>query len=148
MHYGTPLIRRTVPLALALSSPSNPALTLIDTLSKYSHDTDLSVALSAIWALGIIGCGTNNAKLLQNLRQLAVYYAKEGDCLFAVRVSMGLVSMGKGTLGLGVWYGNTGGNSGSGSGGVMCRGALAGLLSVFVAMLDAKSCKCFFSLCL
>lgn len=139
MHYGTPLIRRTIPLALALSSPSTPSLPLIDILSKYSHDTDLNVALSAIFALGIIGAGTNNAKLLQTLRQLAVYYAKEGDCLFVVRVSMGLVSMGKGTLGLGVWWGNTGGSTGTS--GIMSRGAVAGLLSVFAAMLDAKGCE-------
>ncbi|KAL4399160.1 proteasome regulatory particle base subunit [Malassezia pachydermatis] len=100
MHYGDPVIRRTVPLAMALLHPSNPAVGVLDTLSKYSHDSDLDVALNAIFAMGIVGAGTNNARLAQRLRQLASYYAKEPDCLFVVRIAQGLVHMGKGTLGL------------------------------------------------
>ncbi|KAI6037644.1 hypothetical protein EDC04DRAFT_2133604 [Pisolithus marmoratus] len=60
---------------------------LLDTLSKYSHDSDLQVALNAIFAMGLVGAGTNNARLAQMLRQLAVYYYKEPDCLFVVRVA-------------------------------------------------------------
>ena len=63
MHYGEPVIRRAVPLALGLISVSNPQLTILDTLSKYSHDNDLEVALCAIFAMGLVGAGTNNARL-------------------------------------------------------------------------------------
>lgn len=87
MTYGEPTIRRAVPLALGLISVSDPALTILDTLSKYSHDSDLSVAFNAIFAMGLVGAGTNNAKLAQMLRQLASYYHKEPDCLFMVRVA-------------------------------------------------------------
>ena len=69
LHYGDPVIRRTVPLALALLNPSNPAIPVLDTLSKLSHDSDLDVALNAIFAMGIVGAGTNNARLAQRLRQ-------------------------------------------------------------------------------
>lgn len=87
MTYGEPPIRRAVPLALGLISVSEPTLSILDTLSKYSHDNDLGVALNAIFAMGLVGAGTNNAKLAQMLRLLASYYHKEPDCLFMVRVS-------------------------------------------------------------
>lgn len=87
MHYGEPVIRRSVPLALAIISASNPVQTILDTLSRYSHDNDLQVVINSIFAMGIVGAGTNNARLAQMLRQLAAYYNKEPDCLFMVRVA-------------------------------------------------------------
>ena len=67
MHYGEPVIRKAIPLALGLLSASNPQLPILDTLSKYSRDNDLQVALNAIFAMGIVGAGTNNARLAQML---------------------------------------------------------------------------------
>lgn len=133
MHYGEPVVRKVVPLALGLVSASNPQLPIMDTLSKYSHDNDLAVALNAIFAMGLLGAGTNNARLAQMLRQLAGYYAKEPDCLFAVRVAQGLVHMGKGTITINPFFHDRG---------VMSRTAVAGLLATLVAFVDAKSCKC------
>ena len=51
------MIRRAVPLALALLSASNPQLSIIDTLSKLSHDNDAEVAHNSIFAMGIVGAG-------------------------------------------------------------------------------------------
>lgn len=87
MAYGDPVVRKAVPLALGLISASNPQLSILETLSRYSHDNDLEVAINAILAMGMIGAGTNNARLAQMLRQLAVYYNKEPNCLFMVRVA-------------------------------------------------------------
>ncbi|WFD33153.1 proteasome regulatory particle base subunit [Malassezia sp. CBS 17886] len=129
MHYGDPVIRRTVPLALALLNPSDPAIPVLDTLSKYSHDSDLDVALNAIFAMGIVGAGTNNARLAQRLRQLASYYYKEPDCLFVVRVAQGLVSMGRGTLGLDPYHTDRQ---------LFSRTGVAGLLATLVAFTDAR----------
>merc|ERR1719445_1983288 len=75
MRYCEPVIRRAVPLALAMVSVSNPQLSILDTLSKFSHDTDPEVAHTAIFGLGLIGAGTNNARLAAVLRQLAQYHA-------------------------------------------------------------------------
>ena len=47
MLYGEPTIRKAVPLAIGLVSASNPHLPILDTLSKYSHDNDLQVAINA-----------------------------------------------------------------------------------------------------
>ena len=132
MHYGEPVIRKAVPLALGLVSASNPKLPILDTLSKYSHDNDLQVALNAIFAMGLVGAGTNNARLAQMLRQLAGYYYKEPDCLFMVRIAQGLVHMGKGTIGLNPFFSDRN---------IMSRTAVAGLLATLTAFTDAKACK-------
>ncbi|XP_050297790.1 26S proteasome non-ATPase regulatory subunit 2-like isoform X2 [Anthonomus grandis grandis] len=90
-RYGEPSVRKAVPLAIALSSVSNPQLPVLDVLTKYSHDIDDEVAC-------LIGAGTNNARLAAGLRQLAVFHAKSPSPLFMVRVAQGLVHLGKGTL--------------------------------------------------
>ncbi len=87
MHYGELVTRRVVPLAFGLLCVSNPVVQVMDVLSKYSHDHDTGVAQSAIFAMGLIGAGTNNARLAQMLRQLAAYYHKEPNCLFVVRLA-------------------------------------------------------------
>jgi 26S proteasome regulatory subunit N1 len=132
MTFGDPVIRKAVPLALGLISASDPKMGVVDTLSKYSHDSDLDVAANAIFSMGLVGAGTNNARLAQMLRQLAVFYAKEPDCTFAVRIAQGLVHMGKGTIGINPYF--HGGSS-------LSRPAIAGLLAVLVSFIDAKKCK-------
>ncbi|OCF41675.1 26S proteasome regulatory subunit N1 [Kwoniella heveanensis CBS 569] len=129
MTYGDPVIRKSVPLALGLISASNPQLSILDTLSKYSHDSDLDVAINAILAMGLVGAGTNNARLAQMLRGLATYYAKEPDCFFMVRIAQGLVHMGKGTIGINPYF-----NDGQ----VMSRTAVAGILATIVSFTDAR----------
>ncbi|KAF9561442.1 26S proteasome regulatory complex, non-ATPase subcomplex, Rpn1 subunit [Agrocybe pediades] len=130
MHYGDPIIRKAVPLAIGLVSTSNPQLPILDTLSKYSHDNDLQVAQNAIFAMGLVGAGTNNARLAQMLRQLAGYYQKEPDSLFMVRIAQGLVHMGKGTIGLNPFFSDRS---------ILSRPATAGLLAVLTAFIDAKA---------
>lgn len=98
MHYGNSLIRRAVPLAMGLVSTANPQMKVFETLSRYSHDPDLEVAQNAIYAMGLVGSGTNNARLAQLLRQLASYYIKSPDSLFMVRIAQGILHLGKGTL--------------------------------------------------
>ena len=132
MTYGDPIIRKCVPLALGLISASNPQLSILDTLSKYSHDSDLEVAGNAIIAMGLVGAGTNNARLAQMLRQLAVYYFKEADTFFLVRIAQGLVHMGKGTVGISPFYNDRQ---------VMSRTAVAGILSFIVSFFNASKCE-------
>jgi len=102
LQYGEPMIRRTVPLAIGLLRVSNPEVATMDLLYKLAYDSDDEVAMSAIFALGLIGAGTNNSKLAGNLRQLATgsMTASRENILFVIRISQGLVHMGKGLLGL------------------------------------------------
>ncbi|KAJ3113056.1 proteasome regulatory particle base subunit [Phlyctochytrium bullatum] len=130
MHYGEPVIRRAVPLALGILCASNPAVNVLDILSKYSHDNDSEVAVNAIFAMGLVGAGTNNARLAQMLRQLAAYYHKEPSCLFTVRLAQGLVHMGKGTLTINPFHSNRS---------LLSPVAVAGLIAVITAFTDAKA---------
>ncbi|SCU86878.1 LAME_0D07998g1_1 [Lachancea meyersii CBS 8951] len=98
MHYGNDHIRKTVPLAIGLLSVSDPQVKIFDTLSRSSHDADLDVSMNSIFAMGLTGAGTNNARLAQLLRQLAGYYSREQNALFITRLSQGLVHLGKGTM--------------------------------------------------
>lgn len=74
LQYGEPIIRRTVPLAMGLLRVSNPEVSTMDLLNKLSYDSDKQVSKSAILSLGLIGAGTNNSKLIGNLRYLATYF--------------------------------------------------------------------------
>lgn len=130
MHYGEANIRKAVPLAMALISPSNPQMKVYDTLSRYSHDNDNDVAINAIFAMGLVGAGTNNARLAQLLRQLASYYHRDPNALFMVRIAQGLLHAGKGTLSMSPFHTDRS---------VLSRVAAAGLLTVLVSMIDAKS---------
>ena len=98
IQYGNIRVKRAVPLALAMISVSNPLLEISDTLSKLSHDHDEFVSRNAIFALGIIGAGTNNARIARMLRALTQYYQKDADHLYMIRVAQGLIHLGKGLL--------------------------------------------------
>ena len=129
MHYGAPNIRRAVPLAMGLVSPSNPQMKVYDTLSRYSHDTDNDVAVNAILAMGLLGAGTNNARLAMLLRQLASYYSRDANSLFMVRIAQGLLHLGKGTLTLSPFHTDRQ---------ILSRVSAAGLLTVLLASLEPK----------
>lgn len=127
LQYGEPVVRRTVPLALGLLSISNPNLQIMDTLSKLSHDTDGDVAQGAIYALGLIGAGTNNSRIADLLRQLSAYYCKDPEHLFIVRIAQGLIHLGKGLISL---------NPFSCHGALLSKVAIAGLLGTLHAFFD------------
>ncbi|KAJ2756372.1 proteasome regulatory particle base subunit [Coemansia pectinata] len=129
MHYGEAYVRRTVPLAMGLVCASNPVVGVVDTLSKFSHDNDKGVASSAIFAMGMVGAGTNNARLAQLLRQLATYYQKDADVLFVVRIAQGLLHMGKGTMSINPYHHDRT---------LLSHTGLAGLLVPVVAMISAE----------
>ncbi|KAG9348164.1 hypothetical protein JZ751_001899 [Albula glossodonta] len=130
LRYGEPTLRRAVPLALALISVSNPRLNILDTLSKFSHDADPEVSYNSIFAMGMVGSGTNNARLAAMLRQLAQYHAKDPNNLFMVRLAQGLTHLGKGTLTLCPYHSDRQ---------LMSQVAVAGLLTVLVSFLDVKN---------
>ena len=127
LRYGEQVIKKTVPLALAILCTSNPKLSVLDTLAKLSHDNDVEVAQNAILAQGIVASGTNNARLAQQLRQLAQYYAKDASSLFMVRLTQGFVHMGKGTMTLQAYQGDRT---------LLNNVSLAGLTTLMVACTD------------
>ncbi|XP_010918461.1 26S proteasome non-ATPase regulatory subunit 2 homolog A [Elaeis guineensis] len=130
LQYGEQNIRRAVPLALGILCISNPKVNVMDTLSRLSHDTDGDVSMAAIISLGLIGAGTNNARIAGMLRNLSSYYYKEAGHLFCVRIAQGLVHMGKGLLTLSPYHSDRF---------LLSPMALAGLVTVLHVCLDMKS---------
>ena len=89
IQYGDNSVKLAIPLGLAMLHTSDPKLEITDQLGRLSHDNSEEIAQSACLALGIVGAGTNNARLAHQLRQLTSYYYKEPSLLFLVRVSQG-----------------------------------------------------------
>jgi 26S proteasome regulatory subunit N1 len=100
LHYGELPIRKVVPLAIGLLYISNPEYSVVDQLSRLSHDQDADLSQCAIFALGLVSAGSNNSRVAGLLRQLSEFYAKEANHLFVVRIAQGLNAMGKGLIGL------------------------------------------------
>mmetsp|Transcript_23650 Transcript_23650/g.35949 ORF Transcript_23650/g.35949 Transcript_23650/m.35949 type:complete len:935 (+) Transcript_23650:142-2946(+) len=98
LHYCELPVKRAVPLALAILHVSNPEFGVIDQLSRLSHDPDPEISQNAIMAMGIVSAGTNNSRVAGLLRQLSEFYSKEAGHIFCVRLSQGLLHMGKGLI--------------------------------------------------
>ncbi|XP_058752979.1 26S proteasome non-ATPase regulatory subunit 2 homolog A-like [Vicia villosa] len=130
LQYREQNIRQAVPLALALLCISNPKVNVMDTLSRLSHDTDLEVAMAAVISLGLIGAGTNNARIAGILRNLSQHYCNNTNLLFCVRIAQGLVHMGKGLLTLNPYHSDRF---------LLSPTALAGLVIMLYACLDVKT---------
>ncbi|WJX91340.1 26S proteasome non-ATPase regulatory subunit 2 A [Trifolium repens] len=130
LTYGDHNVRRAVPLALGLLCISNPKVNVMDTLGKLSHDTDSEVAMAAVIAFGLIGAGTNNARIAGMLRNLSSYYYKETNLLFCVRIAQGLVHLGKGLLTLNPYHSDRF---------VLSPTSLAGLITMMHSCLDMKA---------
>uniref|UniRef100_A0A0E0LZV6 26S proteasome non-ATPase regulatory subunit 2 homolog n=1 Tax=Oryza punctata TaxID=4537 RepID=A0A0E0LZV6_ORYPU len=130
LQYGEQNIRRAVPLALGLLCISNPKVNVMDAMSRLSHDADAEVSMAAIISLGLIGAGTNNARIAGMFRNLSSYYYKEAGHLFCVRIAQGLVHLGKGLLTLSPYHSDRF---------LLSPIALAGLVTVLHACLDMKS---------
>lgn len=82
---------------------------------------------NAILAIGLIGGGTNHARIAAMLRMLAQYYNKDANALFMVRIAQGIVHAGKGSISFSPFHTNRG---------LMSNVAVSGLLSVLVGALN------------
>jgi len=129
LRYGELVIRRVVPLAIALLYTSNPKLQVLDLLSKLSHDADATTAHCAILAIGMIGAGTNHARIAAMLRMLAQYYFKDPNTLFVVRLAQGLIHTGKGSISMTPFHTERS---------LMSPVAVSGLLSFLVSAMDMQ----------
>jgi len=130
LHYCEMPIKRAVPLALALLHISNPDFSIIDQLSRLSHDPDPEMAQNAILGMGITSAGTNNSRVAGLLRQLSEFYAKDAGHVFCVRIAQGLLHMGKGLMTLNPFHSDR----------MLMKGpALGGMLVLLHSCLDLKN---------
>jgi len=100
LQFGDINTKKAVSLAIALLNLSNPKVHVIDSLTKFCYDTDKTVAMNAIFGMGLVSSGSNNSRVGGLLRSLAGYYSEDANPLFMIRISQGLLYMGKGLLSL------------------------------------------------
>lgn len=124
--------RRAIPIALALLSVSNPKPAVVDLLTKLSHDLDGNTQLHAVLALGVVGAGTNNARVAHVLRGLSAYFA-DLNALFLVRMSQGLLYSGKGLVSMSPLHADRT---------LINQSSMAGLLSFCVQALFTEHTVC------
>jgi len=130
LHYCELPIKRAVPLALAVLHISNPDFSVIDQLSRLSHDPDPELAQNAILGMGITSAGTNNSRVAGLLRQLSEFYSKEAGHVFCVRIAQGMLHMGKGLLTMNPFHSER----------LLMKGpALGGMLVLLHSCMDLKS---------
>lgn len=87
-------------MVLAALFVSNPKIPVMDMLNRFATDEDPEFSKRAILALGLIGAGTNNSRLGNLLKNLDLYYDDENftDHTFAIKMAMGFLHTGKGTM--------------------------------------------------
>lgn len=130
LHYCELPVKRAVPLALAVLHISNPDFSVVDQLSRLTHDPDGEISQNAILGLGLVSAGTNNSRVAGLLRQLSEFYSKEAGHIFCVRIAQGFLHMGKGLIGLNPFH----------SDGMLLQGpALGGVLVLLHSCLDLKN---------
>ena len=98
LQFGDINTKKAVSLAIALLNLSNPKVQVIDSLTKFCYDTDRTVAMNAIFSMGLVSSGSNHSRVGGLLRSLADYYTEESNPLFMVRISQGLLHLGKGLI--------------------------------------------------
>ncbi|KAH9421899.1 26S proteasome non-ATPase regulatory subunit 2 [Dermatophagoides pteronyssinus] len=98
LKLGSVRIKASVIIAIALTHLSDPKMHVIDLLYKYCHFTDEIIAINAILALGFVCAGTNHARVSRMLTELDGANRDKVNRLFVIKVSQGLLYLGKGLL--------------------------------------------------
>lgn len=119
LHYCELPIKRAIPLALGVLNISNPDFSIIDQLSRLSHDPDNEISQNAILAMGLTSAGTNNSRVAGLLRQLSDFYNKEAGHMFCVRIAQAMLHMSKGLMTLAPMHSDRLLTSGPSLGGVL-----------------------------
>lgn len=130
LHFGKSEKKRMIPLALAMLNLSNPKIQVMDILFKLAYDTDSEIAARSIICLGLVGAGTNNSRLAEIFRKLASYYGKEPEILFCIRMSQGLLYMGKGMLSIQPYYSERF---------LLSKVGMAGVIIFLTSLMDVKT---------
>ena len=126
-------VKRAVPLVYAILHLSNPKLPIMDILNKLAYEEDSELSLRAIFALGLIGAGSNNSRLAGLLRNISIYY--DGDDNFVnhtymIKLAQGILHMGKGMVTVQPSYSDKF---------LFSKVSLAGIITIIHSAMDMKN---------
>lgn len=130
MQYASKELKRGVPILLSFLSISNPQIIVCDLLLKLAYDDDEETSKRALLGFGIVGFGTNNSRIAGFLRNFALYYEKDLEHLYCIRISQGFLHAGKGTIGIDPYFCNKF---------LYSKVSMAGLFIFANSMLDTKN---------
>lgn len=83
---------------------SNPDISATDILNKLAQNENQHNQQIAILCLGMVGAGTNNARISDNLRNLAIQNQTNLETIYFIRIAQGLLYMSQGVMKLSVFY--------------------------------------------
>lgn len=95
-----------VPIMLTILGIHEFNIQTTDLLYKLAHNEDKETALRALLGLGMIAAGTNNSRVGGLLKNLGLYYEEEPSYCFIIRIALGFLYCGKGTVGMNCYYSN------------------------------------------
>ena len=107
LQYGKLHARLAVPIAIALTSISQPLPEMVDTLHRIGHDTDSRVALNAAIAIGLLSAGTQNTRAINTLKQLEGFHKGNPSAVMLLQIAEGLTHLGQGLMTLSPTYGDS-----------------------------------------
>jgi len=88
-------VSRSFSTSTSLSITPKPEI--IDVLVKYINNGELPIVINSILALGIIGAGTNNNRILDLLEEQKGIFRSHNPVLNVISISKGLITLSLGT---------------------------------------------------
>lgn len=98
LYYAELPIKRMIPIMLTILGIHSFNIQITDMLYKLAHIEDKEIALRSLLGLGLIATGTNNSRVGSLLKNLGIYYEEEPDYCFIIRIALGFLYAGKGTV--------------------------------------------------
>ena len=129
LHYCEPGVKSVAPIMLGILGIMEPSIQITDLLYKLCFEEDKEMSLRAIFALGLIGAGSNNSRIATLLRNLFDYYTGDNDYLYIIKIAIGLLYTGKGLVGANPYYSE---------GFLFSKTGFAALMIICYAMLDME----------
>ena len=130
LYYGSIETKRMIPILITIMGIVDFDIQKTDLLYKLAHDDDEELALRSLLGLGLISAGSNNSRIASLLRNLAIYYENDKNFLFVIRLSLGLLYLGKGLIGVNPFYSEDF---------LVNKAGFGGLFIILIAMTDMKA---------
>lgn len=129
LQYCEKELKAVAPIMIALLGVLDPSIQNTDLLYKLCFSEDKETGFRAIFGLGLLAAGTNNARVATLLRNLFDYYHKENDYTYMIKIALGLVYAGKGLVSMNPYYSNDF---------LFSKTGFASLMIIAVTMLDMQ----------
>ncbi|KAL0236994.1 hypothetical protein PCE1_000391 [Barthelona sp. PCE] len=95
LQFGSVRLKRCIPLLISLLSLGRPEVIALDKLHRLATDQDPDTCQAALMAMGLISCGTGNARVATTLKGLAEHFSGDPKYLMAAHMGQAFLNMGR-----------------------------------------------------